>query len=133
MIELGEGAYPVLFDADADGKKDLIVGNLGYYTVNTNKSKLAYYRNIGTNTSPSFSLITRDYQFLSSYNIFSMAPTFGDLDGDGDKDLIVGATNGKVHFLKILLEQVIPPFLETMWPIIKIYWGVILCIHNCLM
>jgi hypothetical protein len=31
MIELGEGAYPVLFDADADGKKDLIVGNLGYY------------------------------------------------------------------------------------------------------
>ena len=100
MIELGEGAYPVLFDADADGKKDLIVGNLGYYTVNTNKSKLAYYRNIGTNTSPSFSLITRDYQFLSSYNIFSMAPTFGDLDGDGDKDLIVGATNGKVHFFE---------------------------------
>jgi len=100
MMEFGEGAYPVLFDADADGKKDLIVGNLGYYTVNTNKSKLAYYRNIGTNTSPSFSLITRDYQFLSSYNIFSMAPTFGDLDGDGDKDLIVGATNGKVHFFE---------------------------------
>ena len=72
MIELGEGAYPVLFDADADGKKDLIIGNLGYFTVNTNKSKLAYYKNIGTNASPSFSLITRDYQNLSSYNIFSM-------------------------------------------------------------
>ena len=100
MIELGEGAYPVLFDADADGKKDLIIGNLGYYTVNTNKSKLAFYKNIGTTTAPSFSLITRDYQSLSSYNIYSMAPTFGDLDNDGDKDLIIGDNNGQLHYFE---------------------------------
>lgn len=100
MIELGEGAYPVLFDADSDGKKDLIVGNLGYYTVNTNKSKLAYYKNIGNTTSPSFSLITRDYQSLSTYNIYSMAPTFGDLDNDGDKDLIIGDGNGQLHYFE---------------------------------
>ena len=102
MIEVGEGSYPVLFDADADGKKDLIVGNLGYYSVNTNISRLAYYRNIGTNTAPSFSLITKDYQGLSSYNLYSMAPTFGDLDNDGDQDLIIGSTNGRVHYFQNL-------------------------------
>ncbi|MBA4240254.1 MAG: hypothetical protein C0448_05985 [Sphingobacteriaceae bacterium] len=100
MIELGEGAYPVLFDADNDGKKDLIVGHLGYYTGNTNKSRLAYYRNIGSTTAPSFSLITKDYQSLSSYNIFSMAPTFGDLDNDGDQDLIIGDNNGQLHYFQ---------------------------------
>lgn len=100
MIEVGEGAYPVLFDADADGKKDLIIGNLGYYTGNTNKSKLAYYRNIGTATAPSFSLITRDYQTLSTYTIYSMAPTFGDLDHDGDEDLIIGDYNGQLHYFE---------------------------------
>lgn len=100
MIELGEGAYPVLFDADNDGKKDLIVGHLGYYTGTTNKSRLAYYKNIGSSTAPSYSLITKDYQSLSTYNIFSMAPTFGDLDNDGDKDLIIGDNNGQLHYFQ---------------------------------
>ena len=100
MIEMGEGAYPVLFDADSDGKLDLLVGNLGYYTINTNKSKIAYYKNIGTSIAPSFSLITRDYQNLSSYNIYSMAPTFGDLDNDGDKDLIIGDNIGQLHYFE---------------------------------
>ncbi|MDF2452904.1 MAG: repeat protein [Bacteroidota bacterium] len=100
MMEFGEGAYPVLFDADADGKKDLIVGNLGYYNGSTNKSKLAYYKNIGSTSSPSFSLITRDYQSLSAFNIFSMAPTFGDLDNDGDKDMIIGDIDGRLHYFE---------------------------------
>ena len=100
MIELGEGAYPVLFDADADGKKDLIIGNLGFYSANTNKSRISYYRNIGTYTTPSFSLITKDYQNLSSYNLYSMAPTFGDLDNDGDQDLLIGSTSGRVHYFE---------------------------------
>lgn len=100
MIELGEGAYPVLFDADADGIKDLIIGNLGYYVSNTNKSKLAFYKNIGSTTAPSFSLITKDYQLLSNYNIYSMAPTFGDLDNDGDEDLIIGDNNGQLRYFE---------------------------------
>jgi hypothetical protein len=100
MIELGEGAYPVFFDVDADGRKDIIVGNIGYYTSGVNKSKVAYYRNTGTTSAPTFSLITKDYQNMSALNMYGIAPAFGDLDGDGDKDLIIGQANGQLAYFQ---------------------------------
>lgn len=102
MLDFGSGAYPVFFDYNNDGLQDLIVANDGIYDVNQSKQigKVALLLNTGTSTNPSFNLENTDMDTLSQYNIVSMKPTFGDLDNDGDDDMLIGAFNGQVHYFK---------------------------------
>jgi subtilisin-like proprotein convertase family protein len=107
MIEVGEGAYPVFFDYDRDGLKDLFIGNFGYFNQPSFEHKIAQFKNIGTSTVPEFELITRDYEFfdgtftgLSTLGITNMVPTFGDMDADGDEDMFIGGFDGKIHYFQ---------------------------------
>jgi hypothetical protein len=100
MIEVGEGAYPSYFDYDNDGLMDLFVGNYGYYAAGGYQHQIAYFRNIGTAALPKYDLITRDFMNLSSLNIINMVPAFGDLDADGDADMIIGAYDGRLHYFQ---------------------------------
>lgn len=102
MIELSEGAYPVFFDYNNDGLKDLFVGNYGYYTNSGTgfQTKIALFKNTGTATNPEFTLITRDYANLSTLGINNMVPAFGDMDADGDSDMIIGGYDGKLHYFE---------------------------------
>lgn len=100
MIDVGQNAYPVLFDYNADGKKDLLIGTHGYYINNSLSARLTLYQNVGTNAVPSFSLVSRDYANLSSKNLNFVMPTVGDIDGDGDIDICVGNSTGQIHWLE---------------------------------
>ncbi len=105
MIDNGSGALPVFFDHNGDGLKDLLVSSHGHFdTVSGNqKSMIAYYENTGTATDPEFTFVTDDYQGISQMGIGTSLvyyPTFGDLDGDGDEDMILGEYSGYCYFLE---------------------------------
>lgn len=101
MLDLGTLSLPSLADLNGDGQLDLIVGRGGQYAGNGSfESSLYYFENTGTSAQPAFTLRQRDLGQLKQYGRLRLAPTFGDLDGDGDLDLIIGQEDGSLFYLE---------------------------------
>ncbi len=83
-IETAGYNAPALGDVDEDGDLDLVVG-----VRNSPVENVLFLENTGTDATPSYTLRTR--RFLSTIDLGAESvPDVVDLDGDGDRDLVIG-------------------------------------------
>jgi hypothetical protein len=89
-ITVGGNLKPLFTDEDHDADEDLLVG--------ASDGTLRFYRNDGPQGNPVFTLMTTEYAQIDS--VHECAPALADLDGDGDKDLMIGCQRGGLEFYR---------------------------------
>ena len=97
QVEIGHLA-PVFADFDGDGLSDLIVGDFA-------PGSVRLYKNVGKPAAPVFGepLLLRAGESeirVEAGCCIGAVPWFGDLDGDGVKDLASGSYTGGISFFK---------------------------------
>ena len=104
-IDVGDASAPTFADLDGDGDLDLVVGE-GDGTLN-------YYENTGTGSQPVFTERTGVANPLAGIDVGGYsAPTFADLDGDGDLDLVVGEYDDHLYYYENTGTRSQPGFTE---------------------
>jgi hypothetical protein len=91
QVDVGSESAPALGDLDGDGDLDLLVGNK-LDALDLTSSRVYRFENRGTPSAPELHLVDT----LALGDAYRYAPTLGDLDDDGDPDLVLGTWNDDV-------------------------------------
>jgi VCBS repeat-containing protein len=92
-VDVGTFSHPSFADIDGDGDLDAVVGEY--------QGTLLYFENTGSVTAPVFVQRTGQANPFDGFNVaFASSPTLGDLDGDGDLDVLVGEDVGPLNYLR---------------------------------
>jgi hypothetical protein len=77
--------FPTFVDIDNDGDLDLLEAGVVYY----GDLKLYFFENTGSSEEPNFAAPVESPFGID--DTYVLTPTFADIDGDGDQDLIMGS------------------------------------------
>ena len=94
-IDLGTETYPAFADLDGDGDQELILANK-INTDSNERSSVVVFTNTGDARHPSF----QQSDTLALHDVYHLVPTFGDLDADGDLDMIVGSWSKGIAYYR---------------------------------
>ncbi|MEM7039136.1 MAG: VCBS repeat-containing protein, partial [Bacteroidota bacterium] len=97
-------SLPEAADLDGDGDFDLLIGE--YY------GRFQYFENVGTDSMPQFAAPVLNPFGIQSAN-YQGIPTLGDLDGDGDLDLMHVEGDGAFIYQENLGDSLNPIFGAT--------------------
>ncbi|MGL4637046.1 MAG: beta strand repeat-containing protein [Beijerinckiaceae bacterium] len=108
VVAVGQNTIPAFVDIDGDGDLDAFIGQNQAGDTN-------FFRNTGTALAPVFVLQSNANNPLkdATLNITtSAAPTFVDIDGDGDQDAFIGKNDGSIGFFRNTGTALAPVFAE---------------------
>ncbi|MHB1240677.1 MAG: FG-GAP repeat domain-containing protein, partial [Gammaproteobacteria bacterium] len=89
----GGRSAPAFVDINGDGNYDAFIGDFD--------GTVDYFENTGTATSPVFTQRTGTANPLNGVDVgFTSAPTFYDVNGDGDYDALIGTKYGTVLYFE---------------------------------
>ena len=101
-LDLYAGTVTELADMNGDGDLELFIGTEIDFSTSPFRGKIKYFENTGSIAEPIWQLADED--FLGSNLGYNLVPCTGDLDNDGDQDILIGDYNGKIYYYERIGE-----------------------------